>query len=295
MWRKSCTFIYIVVESIAKYHMLRMAVKCLNSNWRNRPTTIDSIPKAVDYVISIDENGTSNLKKVLQAKKTKQPVPESEQHFTVTACLMRSSDLPTSAQMVMHLKRRYWHNALFSYNGEIKRVCLHSKEIRGHKDAFHPRVIDYDSFILDLSQLIEDLPMTIYTSHIDKARHVNHYAYPDSPYDLCMHFVLERIMKDMGKKEKCIVVLESRGKKEDKELLDQIKSLIDHGNRYNPSSVFSKIVGVYFNSKWSQKDSFQKSYWTLEIADVCSYPVYKYFTHGTRDRAYEIVEAKMRG
>ena len=98
----------------------------------------------------------------------------------------------------------------------------------------------------------------------------------------------------MGANESCVVILESRGKTEDTELLNQIKLLIDHGNRYNPASLFSKIRGVYFNPKWSQASHCQKSYWSLEIADVCSYPVYKYFAHGKRDQAFDIVETKFK-
>lgn len=266
-----------------------------NSNWRNRPTTIDVIPNDVDYVISIDENGTSNLKKALQAKRTGKVVTDSEKHFAVTACVIRTRDFTSTAEMVLDLKRRYWKDALFSYGNQDKRVCLHSKEIRSRKEAFHPDVIDYNSFILDLSQLIEQIPMTIYSSHIDKVRHVNQYTYPDSPYDLCMNFVLERIMRDIGSNEKCLVILESRGKKEDLEILNQIKYLIDHGNRYNPASRFSKIHGVYFNPKWSSLFQCQKSYWSLEIADICSYPIYKFFAHGTRDKAFDTVESKFKG
>ncbi len=46
-----------------------------------------------------------------------------------------------------------------------------------------------------------------------------------------------------------LIILESRGKKEDKVLLNKIKHLIDYGNNMNPSSTFSKIKGVYFNPK----------------------------------------------
>jgi hypothetical protein len=266
----------------------------MNANWRNRPTPIDELSKDVDYIISIDENGTSSLKKVLEAKKARTPFPESEQHFTVTACLIKTSDFANATKMVMDLKYRYWHNALFSYNGKTKRVCFHSKEIRGRKGAFHPNVIDYDSFILDLTQLIEDLPITLYSSHIDKVCHVYQYVYPDSPYDLCMNFVLERIIRDIGENERCVVILESRGKVEDKELLNQIKDLIDHGNRYTSASKFSKICGVYFNPKWSEEAHCQKSYWSLEIADICSYPVYKYFAYGKKDRSFDVVETKFK-
>ena len=266
----------------------------MNSNWRNRPTSIDFIPKDIDYVISIDENGTSNLKKVCQSKKTGQPIPKSERHFVVTACLMRTCDIDSSAEMVMTLKRKYWDDALFLYAGEKKRVCFHSREIRSGSGAFHPSIIDYGSFICDLTELIEHLPITIYAAHINKVNHVRQYDNPASPYELCMNFLLERIMMNIGVNKRCVVVLESRGKNEDRELLKQIKFLLDHGNQYNSAESFSKICGVYFNPKWSQEAQCQKSYWALEMADVCSYPIYKHFAHGQSDKAFEVVSAKFK-
>ncbi len=42
----------------------------MNSNWRNRPTTIDYISKSIDYIISIDESGSANLRQVQKAKRS---------------------------------------------------------------------------------------------------------------------------------------------------------------------------------------------------------------------------------
>lgn len=41
----------------------------MNSNWRNRPTTIEQMTPSVNYLIGIDESGGSNLKQVQKAKK----------------------------------------------------------------------------------------------------------------------------------------------------------------------------------------------------------------------------------
>lgn len=265
----------------------------MNSNWRNRPTTIDYIPKTIDYLIGMDESGSSNLKQVQKAKRTgKEPV-ESEKHFTVTACSIKMSDFETARDMVMEVKHKYWENALFNYKGVDKRVCFHSREIRGRKEAFSPDLIDYPRFITDLSDMMASVPMKLYASHIDKWRHVNQYIYPDSPYDLCMTFVLERVVRDMKSDETCIIVLESRGANEDKELLIFIKNIIDHGTQYHGAESFKKIKGVYFNSKWCKIADDQKSYWELELADLCAYPFYKYFVHGTQDEAYKTLLPKL--
>ena len=265
----------------------------MNSNWRNRPTTIDYLSRSIDYVISIDESGSAHLRQVLKAKRNGTEAADSEKHFTVTACSIAMTNFETARDMVMELKQKYWKDALFEYEGTNKRVCFHSREIRGRMGAFSPNFIDYDSFILELSQMMADIPLTLYASHIDKVRHVNQYVYPASPYDLCMTFVLERIVRDIPDNASCIVILEARGPKEDRELLNQIKSLLDQGNQYYPSDYFHKIKGVYFNPKWCQRANEQMSYWELELADLCAYPIQKYFVYGTRDKAFEILLPKV--
>lgn len=158
--------------------------------------------------------------------------------------------------------------------------------------AFSPDVIDYNAFISDLSELIAQIPMTVYASHIDKERHVNQYLYPDAPYGLCMTFVLERILRDLSPNQNCII-LESRGATEDAELLNFIKSLIDHGSQYYSATHFSRIKGVYFNPKWCKMAEEKMSYWELELADLCAYPLQKYFVYGTKDPAFEIILPKI--
>ena len=264
-----------------------------NSNWRNRPTTIDFLPKEIDYIISIDESGSANLRQVQRAKRNGTEPADSEKHFTVTACSIATSDFETARDMVMTLKYKYWKDALFDYAGHKRRVCFHSREIRGRREAFNPDLIDYDGFIVDLSRMISEIPMTLYASHIDKVRHVHQYIYPASPYDLCMTFVLERIMRDTEDDAKCVIVVEARGPKEDMELLKQIKTLLDNGNQFYPSESFSKIQGVYFNPKWCQMAHDQMSYWELELADLCAYPIQKYFVYGKKDKAFKTLLPKI--
>ena len=234
----------------------------MNSNWRNRPTTIDFIDRnRIDAIINIDESGNANLKQVVKAKHAGTPPADSEKHFTVTACVISMADFAEARDMVMALKNKYWTDGLYSYKGIQKRVCFHSREIRGRKDAFNPDIIDYKSFVADLSQLMDAIPMCIYASHIDKERHVNQYIYPIEPYDLCMTFVLERILRDLPVDQTCVIILESRGAKEDRAVLDFIKGLIDNGTRFHPASHFSRIKGVYFNPKWCQAADDRMSYW----------------------------------
>ena len=267
----------------------------MNANWRNRPTTIDEVPITIDWVIAIDESGSPDLKYIQKALSNGKDINEGDKQFTVTACAIKTSTFTTAKDLVMQVKNKYWKDALYSYNGVQKRVCFHSKEIRGRRGAFNPEIIDYSSFISDLSKMIENIPMRLYSANINKLKHMEKYAFPMDPYDLCLDFVLERLMWNIKDGETCYIILESRGKKEDNFLLDKIKKLIDDGNNMNPASIFSKIKGVYFNPKWCHSADDKKSYWELEIADLCAFPIHKYFAYNHADPAFEVLKTKICG
>lgn len=139
------------------------------------------------------------------------------------------------------------------------------------------------------------VPVRLLSANIDKTKHVGKYKYPYDPYNLCLDFVLERLMWNIGHNETCCLVLEARGKKEDAELHNKIKRLVSRGNNQNPSSHFSKIKGAYFNPKWCHSAEEKTSYWILELADLCAYPIHKKFSYGTEDPAYKVLESKICG
>lgn len=267
----------------------------MNSNWRNRPTTIEHMSQSVNYLVGIDESGSANLKQVQKAKRKGIEPADSEKHFMIIACAINNNNLKRSQDRIMEIKNKYWKNGLFDYRGEVKRVCFHSREIRGKKGAFNPQLINYNNFINDLSLMMSEVPIKLYASHINKWEHVNQYSNPYLPYDLCMTFVLERIVIDIKDDETCVIVLESRGANEDKELLDFIKNIIDFGTQYVSAQAFKKIKGVYFNPKWCKCLDDKKSYWILELADLCVYPFYKYYAHGRQDQAFETLLPKLSG
>ncbi len=267
----------------------------MNTNWKNRPTHIDEIPIDINWIIAIDESGNPDLKYLYKQKNKNNCVNEGDKHFTVTACALKTADFISTRDKIMDLKNKYWENALYKYNGIEKRVCLHSKEIRERKNAFNKSVIEYDNFIIDLSNMMSSLPITLFSAHIDKWKHINKYKYPVDPYDLCLNFITERIVCNMGENETCYIVLESRGKREDKNLLKVINRILRCGNGYKNSSFFSKIKGVYFNPKWCKESDNKKSYWELEIADICAFPIHKYLSYGKTDKSFEVLESKLYG
>lgn len=261
-------------------------------NWRNRPRSIEEVPESIPWIIGIDESGDSNLKNAFKKRNpfSGKKIQENDLHFNVTACLMKTKKIPEHEEKIMDLKYKYWHQGIANYKGIEKRVCFHSHEIRGRKNAFNFNCIEeHNAFIKDLSDVLKELNITLFSSHINKLELVKKYSNPFNPYELALTFLFERIAFTV-KNEPTIIILESRGKKEDKELLKFIINLIDNGSQYMKCKHFNFIKGVYFNTKW--KDNI-KSYWILELADLYAFPISKFAKSGIKDKAFNILENKI--
>lgn len=268
-------------------------------DWQNRPTSCDYWESNIDYTLFIDENGDSNLKHIIKMRKASREVDLDNRFFTVTGCAINKKDFSYIKKSIAELKLKYWNEGKFLYkdkDGEkLKRVCFHSKEIRDEKGPFCNSVIDCKSFKRNLTDFIKNIPITLFSSSIDKYKHyLLHEDNPISPYSLSLVFILERFARFfLNANETGIIILESRGKKEDREILQYILNVICKGTYYVSQSYFNRIKGVYFNPKWCVNANEQSSYFGLEIADICSYPIHKYVKYGTKDSVFEIVEEKL--
>lgn len=140
----------------------------MNSNWRNRPTTLEEAPRTIDWIVAIDESGTPDLKYIEKSLKNNKIINAGDTQFTVTACAIRTENFDSSKEKVMQIKNKYWENAFYKYKDGEKRVCFHSKEIRSKAQAFNPNLINYSEFISDLSAMMSDLPMKLLSANIDK-------------------------------------------------------------------------------------------------------------------------------
>ncbi|UED72089.1 DUF3800 domain-containing protein [Brevibacillus sp. HD3.3A] len=268
----------------------------MSGEWKRRPTLIDSWEDSIDSVMSLDENGTTDLAGIRKQimKNFMNPSAITDRWFTITGVVIDRSDFPAFRDSILAVKHAHWNDGKFGYKQGMKRVVFHSSEIRKRVGPFNPKMINYGQFMLDLSDMIAAAPVTVYSASIDKYRHVIQYAYPYHVYTLCLEFIVERYCRELRANGKTgMLLLESRGKKEDAEILKFLVDFLDRGNRYYRPEQLSCIKGVYFNPKWSSLHNGQASFITLELTDLISYPIHKFVRSNTRDKAYEIVETKL--
>lgn len=266
--------------------------------WRKRPTLVEYFPWEATHVVFLDENGDSDMSYLIKCKEKGMEVNTSSRYFGLTSVIISREDFGDVQKAIIDFKNKYWKpDGCFEFSDGVKKVCLHSREIRRGTGPFSKSVIkDHDAFMEDLSLTIQSLPISLTSAFIDKEKLYNKYKrLALSPYDLATTFVLERLVKGQLKDtDKAIIVLESRGKGEDAKLLSDIINLLDYGTDYVSKKQFSKIIGVYFNPKRCPNNC-EKSYYGLEIADLCAYPIFSYCRGGKTSRPFNLLKTKIYG
>ena len=265
------------------------------NNWAIKPITISTWNyKTCDYVMFIDENNSAsaiiNVKEKILKNET---ILNDERYFTITGCIFTNDEYAKAKYKFNELKNKYWNNGMW-INPKTKQkqpVCFHSIEIRNRKNAFKLDE-NYNNFIIELDRTINDTNYTIVSISIDLMEYILHTSYTLDVYDIAFDFILERFIYEI-KNKKGLIILESRGKKEDNQLLQHIVERMKYGFKFIGSKrLKNNIVGIYFNSKFNSLTN--KPITGLELADISSYPIHKYVKYEKKDLAFLTLEKKIR-
>ncbi|MCU4798343.1 DUF3800 domain-containing protein [Bacillus cereus] len=247
-------------------------------DWRDKPIPLLDWPSNIDYILFVDENGVPNLKNV---------EPENK-WFTITGLLFDKEQCRLLKDEMTNLKLKYWDNGTFNK----KRVVFHSRDIRKKTGPFNPKLINYEEFNSELRLILKKLDYKIFSSSINKELHISQYAYPYPAYNFCLEFILERFAMYLCRCNKeGLIVVESRGKKENMVLLNSAVSVLDNGNRYLEKQKFRNVKGVYFNPKRTINNRL--SFPHLEAADLIGYEIYSYIKNDKPSVLFTEVEKNL--
>lgn len=158
-----------------------------------------------DYIVFVYESGDHSL----TSFKTEYPV------FVLCFCIVHKEAYVN--QIVPDIQRLKVQT--FGHD----QVIIHEHDIRKKKCAFSQLNKEArDQFMSDLSNSMNNVPLTIVAVVIDKIKHTNRYARPYHPYNLALKFGLERVFSFIKLQEQSKdlthVIVEERGPREDKEL-----------------------------------------------------------------------------
>lgn len=184
--------------------------------------------------------------------------------FLLCGCLIREDHLRILEKEVQDFKCKYF---------KTDKVILHSRDIRKCQGAFQI-LFDLDlkaRFYKELDLIIEKATFQIIGAGIHKEEHVKRYGLgARDPYALSLSFIIERLVFCLDKMDTGAtveIVVEERGRKEDRMLLSHFNSTMDKGTYYVSSERLKKRIAKF--EYYAKMDNVTG----LQIADLCAYPL----------------------
>ncbi len=225
-----------------------------------------------DYLVFVDESGDHNLTQI-----DKQfPV------FVLLFAIIRKDDYTGKiCPDIQKFKFKFWGH---------DEVVLHEREIRKPRDKFqflNNKTIR-DLFMDDLNTVMINLPVTVIAIIIDKLKYIDRYRCPVNPYDYAMEAGLERVYKQLYSLNQInfttTIIVEQRGRKEDRELELAFRRVCDGSNYLNQRLPFNLLM----TSKASNSIG-------LQLTDLMARPIgNNYLYPDNHNRAFEIIKSKLR-
>lgn len=207
-----------------------------------------------NYNFFIDESGDHGLTKI----DTDFPV------FLLCGVLIKEEDYETVRQAINTLKHSIWGN---------KEVIFHSRDIRKCEKEFQ-KLFDLEIkkyFYEELNKIIAGSPYTIIASAIQKGRFIEKFGkLQDDVYEVALSFVIEQsiiALHSMEAESNLSIVIEKRGKKEDKQLDDHFQRIVARGTG-KLSTAQVALCNPTFTFK-NKKENING----LQLADLVAYPI----------------------
>ena len=205
--------------------------------------------------------------------------------FLLCGILITEQDYEAFNRSMNQLKASIWGS---------KEVIFHSRDIRKCEKEFQ-KLFDLDlkkTFYTELNKIISESFYIVLASAIQKQRFVENFGkLEDDVYEIALSFVIEQavlVLQDIPEAEALSIVIERRGKKEDKQLDDHFQRITGKGtgkltaadiNHFNPSFTFR-----------NKKENING----LQLADLVAYPIARNVIEPNRaNPAYEVLEGKI--
>jgi hypothetical protein len=223
----------------------------------------------------IDESGDHGLTKI----DTEFPV------FLLSGILITGENYEILRQSFNKLKHSIWGN---------KEVIFHSRDIRKCEKEFQ-KLFDLEIkkyFYEEINKIISDADYNIIASAIQKNKFIELFGkLQNDVYEVALSFVIEQAVMALDSfniKTDLSIVIEKRGKKEDKQLDDHFQRILGKGTgKLSPERIISCNPTFTFKNKRENING-------LQLADLVAYPIARNVIEPNRaNPAFDILEPKI--
>lgn len=206
------------------------------------------------YYLFLDECGDQNLTSF----------DPSFPIFTLCGIIVSQEQLDIITEKINALKKEFWGD---------KKVILHSRDIRKCQNGFE-LFFDLDvkrRFYEQINEILKEKMYVIVCCSILKEPYIRQYGRLNDVYGQSLSYIMERTVFYLdnfaNNSIHLTTIVECRGKKEDKALLDYYNKVSDRGTYW----VTSARIKNYFKEFEMRRKS--DNLIGLQIADLVAYPI----------------------
>lgn len=228
------------------------------------------------YYLYIDESGDHGLVNL----DMNFPV------FLLCGVLVDEENYKLIRSEINTVKKNFWGN---------KEVIFHSRDIRKCDKEFQI-LFDIDlkgKFYSQINAIIQNSKYRIIASAINKEKYIKTYGkLSNDVYELALSFIIERAVFCLDEKkdeEKQLeIIIEKRGRKEDKKLDEHFQRLMARGTSYVSAQRLADLnTSIYFKDK---KENING----LQLSDLVAYPIARFVIEPERaNPAFEVLQDKI--
>ena len=212
-------------------------------------------------------------------------VDENFPIFLLAGCLFESDEYEKITQKINILKQEFF---------KTTQVILHSRDIRKCDGAFQI-LFDLDlkkRFYERLNATIIGANFTIIAVAINKKKHIEKYGkIANNPYTICLSYILERLIfctDSYSVNSTVSIIIEKRGKNEDRQLLAHYNSIVDRGTYHVNADRFKQRISDF--AMMTKRDNDVG----LQISDLCAYPIARHVINSEEPYIpFKIIEDKL--
>ena len=184
-------------------------------------------------------------------------------------------------------------NSLKTHFFGCTEIVFHSREIRKCEKEFWilKDAVRKTDFYERLNSIVRESSFRVIAAVIDKKQYIERYAQTaKNPYEISLSFILERLVLMLGQFKSAAnrirIVVEKRGKKEDRELELHFEELRRKGTYYVSADKIA-ICEIEFRNKKANING-------LQLSDLIAYPIGRKCIDPTGSNlAFEIFQDKI--
>lgn len=231
-----------------------------------------------DFVVFADESGSPVLEN-----------PDPTFPVFVLSCVIARKDRYVD-QVVPSLQR-----LKFDFVGHDQ-LILHERDIRRQQKDFAFLQVDAatrTAFLERVNDIVAAADVELVAAVIDKVRLAKRYSNPWSPYEVALHFCMEKLLAQLlqhGQAGRLVhVIFESRGKREDQELELHFRRIA--GNQVQWGHVRRDFSRVQWEPVFVDKRANSSG---LQLADLMARPLgLRVLRPKQPNRAFDVLRPKL--